>query len=92
MWVSRKRFDALQQEVKDLREKVDKTHSYAIEELAPFRVGKMDYSYSWNTYLYSDRRPKVTLRQAIDMLREHLNVKWTKVDAVPERIELAKEK
>ena len=59
-------------------------------ELEPFRVGEILY----NPYVDNsqDPRPKVTLRQAIEMLREHLKLRWTHIKSVPERVELERVK
>lgn len=88
----------LESELKDLRDRYYKLLERVTimeGEISPYRIGDDPRLIGGVWYGYpglEDHRPKVTLRQAIDMLRDHLKLKFTKTDAVPERIELEKVK
>jgi hypothetical protein len=90
MWVSRREFDELKRELSELRKRHEELANTFSDVTEPFRIGELtigQHNLCWYPG-WQDPRPKVTLRQAIDMLREHLKLKFTKTDAVPERIEL----
>lgn len=93
-------FKELRREIKDLREMhlaLAGRVSQLEAEVAPFRIGPDPYAVSgyealMRGYPATDPRPKVSFRLAIDLLREHLKLRWAHVDTVPARIELEKDK
>jgi hypothetical protein len=94
MWVSRREFEALQRDLADLRKRHEELANNYSREIEPFRVGDLPDWYlpsCWN-YPLRDPRPSVSLRKAIDLIREHLKLNFKQVNAVPERIEIEKVK
>lgn len=84
----------LERELKDLRDKYNNLSErlHQIEsDVAPFRIGEISYI-NYYPYECPDRRPKVTLREAIELLCDHLKLRWTHVSSVPARVELEKVK
>lgn len=89
------RCSAHEKELKELRARHYKMVERVIElerELEPFRIGEIEYNPYTFAHNYQDKRPKVTLRQSIEMLREHLKLRWTHTKSVPERVELERVK
>ena len=86
----------LDKEMNDLRERIGKLQERvaALEaETAPFRIGP-DHRESDGLcfYNYPDQRPKLSTRKAIELIREHLKLRWSHIPALPECIVVEKER
>ena len=57
------------------------------KDLAPLRIGDKPL---WVGYPEYDARQRVTLREAVTLILQHLGLRVKKLDAVPERYEMEK--
>lgn len=89
---NRKRIDALEAEIKELRrlhiEMVDRV-SKLEKGVEPYRIGQAPPSTLWYPW-WTDSRPTVTVREALDLILTHLKLKVTKTEAAPSYPKLEK--
>jgi hypothetical protein len=101
MWISRHEWEEMKRKVESLETcvrgpaSISQRVSDLEQQTQPFRVGEAPAYYNMTLSMYHqyvDPRPKVSMKQAIEMVMEHLKLRFSKTDAVPERVDLEKVK
>jgi hypothetical protein len=96
MFDHEKRITELESVVRDLMERAKRENSLfdavgALQkDVRPFRIGPFRLPAVW--HFSTDLRPTVSVREAVELILDHLHVRLSKVSAIPERIELEKVK
>lgn len=89
---NRKRINALEAEIKELRrlriEMVDRV-SKLEGSVEPYRIGDRGLESLYSPW-WIDRRPTVTVREALDLILAHMKMKVTKTQAAPSHPKLEK--
>lgn len=97
MWVSTARFEALEYKIRELEASIKgpagltQRVSDLESQTMPLRIGDPPSAFFYGAGDW-DTRPKVSIRESVRLVMEHLKLKLTKTKAVPERIELEKVK